>query len=249
MRLLVALTIFSSLLLLEYARGAEFQRQPSVKSATQSIAAKGADEELKYRRENDQKQLKIQERIADLTGKLVWIGGAQVAVAAIGLLAIGVAYKSITVADRGLRSVERAWVGVGLSDKEYRPKPEPHVIGVVLSNGGKTPARIKEVRAQITIANAHKEFDHGPIPKGLLPTITTIFAGESPTHIISTRQMDRNHISDVIEGKLMMIVHGYVMYDDIFDVRHITRFYQLYSPGTHIFMFPRDADPRHNEAT
>jgi hypothetical protein len=134
-------------------------------------------------------------------------------------------------------------------EPDYTPRTEPHEIPFVIANNGKTPAQIKEISAELTIADALIEYEIRPIPDGPLPTILSIFASESQEHHIGTPRMDSDQISEVNRRTKLMMIYGWVIYDDIFGKRHTTRFLQVYSPRIRNFIFPRDAKPRYNEAT
>jgi hypothetical protein len=54
-------------------------------------------------------------------------------------------------------------------------------------------------------------------------------------------------IEGIKNGTVNMIVRGFVVYDDIFDVRHVTKFCQVYSPtwndGVGGFVIPYETKP------
>jgi hypothetical protein len=43
-------------------------------------------------------------------------------------------------------------------------------------------------------------------------------------------------------------LHGHVIYDDIFNIRHSTRFCYIYNPGFGGFIFPAEAKADYNDA-
>ncbi len=232
--------------------GDERQQKENAAKDKTSPEKQQAANELEYRRKYDQKQVEIQERIADLTGSLVIIGAFQVGVAVIGLGAIIVAYMSVQSADRGLRAVERPWLSITVEPK-YTPKAGPHDVVYVITNGGKTPAILKQLHFFLSVSDHHLHFPGGPapeqIPEGKLPTVANIFPAASHAQVMKTHPVPIDQINAVNEETMFLIIHGVAFYDDVFGERHLSRFYQVYSKELKGFIFPRDADPRLNEIT
>jgi hypothetical protein len=160
-----------------------------------------------------------------------------------------IADDSIKLTNQSLRTVERAWLSVTLAG-DYTPQPESHLIDYVIHNGGKTPAKLKElVIRPINVGETLPTYDIPQIPEGPMKTLATVFASTSEGQIFQTRKMDRSVISKVNQGHLVMVISGWIIYDDVFDERHVTRFFQVYAPKLKNFIFPRDADPKYNEVT
>lgn len=186
------------------------------------------------------------------TGCLVFVGIVQIIVYAFQAYymrqSLSATRRQGDIAERSISALERAWVAVGL-EPNYAPNPEARVIPFVIQNCGRTPAQIKEISGSLVIADALIEYEIPPIPEGPLPTILTIFASESQQHMIATERIHPDHMHQVNHRTKLMIIHGSIIYDDIFTRRHVTRFYQVYSPLTRNFIFPKDADPKYNQTT
>jgi hypothetical protein len=185
----------------------------------------------------------------------IWYLISQYLIFLTGIIYAGVAYfqlraihRQADITEKGISVLERAWISVGL-EPNYTPRPEPHEIPFVVANHGRTPAQIKEINGKITISDSLIEYEIAPLPEGPLPTILTTFASQSQRHHIGTPRMDSGAISEVNRKTKLMMIYGWIIYDDIFGKRHVTRFLQVYSPRISNFIFPRDAKPQYNEAT
>lgn len=130
------------------------ERETQEKPAAEEFAPhKNRDaDEAKYRRDSDQKQIEIQERIAGFTGRLVVIGFLQVLVAGIGLAAIYVSWiaakaakQSADIARDALIKLERPFVFVTEFPWLWhadtgRPGRYWYTIHPNVKNTGRTPA-------------------------------------------------------------------------------------------------------------
>ena len=186
---------------------------------------------------------------------LGWIIAVIVAVVSLGFVArqANIADKSIKVADQGLRAVERPWLSITVEPK-YTPKAASHEVIYVITNGGKTPAILKQLFFFLSISTDHLTYPGGEripeqVPEGPLPTMATVFASESHAQVMKTHPVPFDQIEQVNKETMILIIHGAPIYDDVFGERHLTRFYQVYSKERKGFIFPRDADPRLNEVT
>ena len=88
-----------------------------------------------------------------------------------------------------------------------------------------------------------------------MDTLWTIFPGQSTTQKYDQlTEFQSAEIFEVVEETKRLTIHGFILYDDIFGARRITRFYRVFmqtqSDGKGRFMIPPDAEPRReNEAT
>ena len=87
---------------------------------------------------------------------------------------------------------------------------------------------------------------------GDLPTEFIVHAGQSINSGLLISPFSQQEMDDILQGKQILAIYGSVLYDDIFSVRHITRFCRIYSrvhdDGLGYFILPYHARPEYNES-
>lgn len=165
------------------------------------------------------------------------------------------AKQSADIADKSLRIVERAWLAV-VFDQPFQPQARPVTpIYFTVKNTGNTVAllKLKKINAKRWDVSIIPQRQLEPKPTGTLPTIAVIFPGDKLTlEGLVDIPFTQNLIDDTNTGRSIFDVYGYVAYDDVFGIRHVTRFCQVYNPrendGKGGFDFPREAQPEYNDA-
>jgi hypothetical protein len=170
-------------------------------------------------------------------------------------IAAEAAKQSADVADKSLRVVERAWLAV-VFDQPFQPQARPVTpIYFTVKNIGNTVAllKLKKINAKRWEFSFIPERQLEPKPMSTLPTIAVIFPGDK---LMLDGLVDipftQTDIDTAITAPLLFDVYGYVAYDDVFGIRHMTRFCQVFNPqendGKGGFDFPREAQPSYNNA-
>ncbi len=162
------------------------------------------------------------------------------------------AQKSADVADTSLKLLERAQIIV-LFHRPFRPtSPE---LSYEIRNIGRTFAKVKDSDCGFGAALDLRqlEYEIKPKPIGDLPTKMIAY----PNIPIEMRNrpdipLPPERAEGIEAGKEFLIVRGYVIYDDVFDVRHITRFCQVYRQAENNrgggFVITQQIKPEYNEA-
>jgi len=159
-----------------------------------------------------------------------------------------IAKETLKFQDKSLTLLERAWLSVTfdspLDPKEIGSKG----IEFTIRNHGHSVAFIKEDKLRGMSWEGKSNMPDrrlDPKPTGQLATKFILFPNQS---MITQGPLGFKLTTDMINGGCIFDVYGYVAYDDIFGVRHITRFCQVYNYLTRGFDFPREAKPEYNDA-
>lgn len=161
------------------------------------------------------------------------------------------------IADRTLQTSERAWLSVTFN-KSFKPQHgtvNPVVYSV--KNTGKSAAflKVKCLKSIPWPTSVIPERPLAPKPMGEHPTLMVIF----PNDVVELEgiidiDFRGEFFEQMIAGHKIFDVYGYVAYDDIFKIRHITRFCYAFNPGENInqdtgkFEYIRDPRPEYNDA-
>src|SRR3989338_155118 len=160
------------------------------------------------------------------------------------------AEKSANIADKSLKTLERAQVLVMFS---YQFRPGSPEFSYEVKNIGRTLAKVKQTDFGCAAGPTLPDYQIKPKPVGDLPTKFIVY----PNIPVSLRnrvdiQLPPEKAGRVERGEEIFEVRGFIIYDDIFDVRHVTRFRQIYHPsennGHGGFVFSTDIKPEYNEA-
>jgi hypothetical protein len=169
--------------------------------------------------------------------------------------AAAAAEKSADTAEASLKSAERAWLTVNFP---FPFQPKPDILNEIIyevENTGRTIAGIKEITVLSSLWEPGKmptyQFEDSPSTAGL-PTIAVV----APNKALRLKaRLNIVFAQDVVRkinsGELILDLHGHVIYDDIFNNRHSTRFCYIFTPtgnGIGIFNFPLEAKPDYNDA-
>lgn len=168
--------------------------------------------------------------------------------------AANAAKQSADIAAQSLTISERAWVRV-----DFRQLYEPGMsfVDLDITNTGKTPGHIKEIKILgLDVSDAQQPFawKPDPIPPNERDTLWNIFPGESTTQRYDQlTEFQSVEIWEIIQQTKRLTIYGFILYDDIFGTRRITRFYRVFmetqSNRRGRFMIPPNAEPGQNEAT
>jgi hypothetical protein len=159
--------------------------------------------------------------------------------------------------ESNLRSTERAWLAVHF-DQPFQPIPDSiSRVFFSIENTSRTLAKVKQVSFGYCLWKDYAVPRHifTSKPTEDLPTIAVIYPREtmkwearSPTPV----RLSKENIEEMIAGETILDLHGQFWYDDIFDVRHYTRFCLTYHPrgndGKGEFIFPTDPPADYNDA-
>lgn len=152
---------------------------------------------------------------------------------------------------RYFRTVEHAWLAV-IFDQPFQPRvAKVTPISFTIKNTGNTVAtrKKKKINAMRWESGYIPKRQLKPKPTGSRATLAVIFPGDKLTLDglvdIPFTQAD---VDTAVSAPLLFDVYGYVAYNDVFGIRHITRFCQVYNPRTDGFDFPREAKPEYNDA-
>jgi len=177
--------------------------------------------------------------VAIFTGCLVCVG--------IGQVAIYIRQACF------FKTVERAWLAV-VFDHPFQPKVGAvNPINYSVKNTGHTVAWLKSPK----LKGMPWEFGYiperqlEPKPMDTLSTVAVIFPGDKfPLEGLVDIDFTQQMINDATTGRFIFDVYGYVVYDDVFGNRHITRFCQAYHPNgdSGSFTYPRESQPGYNDA-
>ena len=161
------------------------------------------------------------------------------------------ATKGAGVAESSLKVVQRAWLAV-LFDQPFQPTVAAVTpFSFTVKNTGNTVAMLKQkkINAKRWQVSVIPDRQLEPKPMEALPTIAVIFPGDKLTLDglvdIPFTQAD---VDTAVSAPLLFDVYGFVAYDDVFGIRHITRFCQVYNSHTGGFDFPNEAQPGYNDA-
>lgn len=161
------------------------------------------------------------------------------------------ASKGAGVAESSLKVVQRAWLAV-VFDQPFQPQARPVTpIYFTVKNTGNTVAMLKQkkINAKRWEVSVIPDRQLEPKPSGVLSTIAVIFPGDK---LMLDGLVDipftQTDIDSAITAPLLFDVYGYVAYDDVFGIRHITRFCQAYNSRTGGFDFPRETQIEYNDA-
>lgn len=161
------------------------------------------------------------------------------------------AKQSADVAEKSLSSVERAWLAV-VFDQPFQPQVKAVTpICFTVKNTGNTVALLKlqKINAKRWEFSCIPGRQLEPKPMGILPTIAVIFPGDKLTlDGLVDIPFTQDDIDSADSQPLLFDVYGHITYDDVFGIRHITRFCQVYNSRTDGFDFPREAQPDYNDA-
>lgn len=161
------------------------------------------------------------------------------------------------IADQTLKTSERAWLSIRFN-KPFKPQHgavNPVVYSV--KNTGKSAAflKVKKLNAIQWQNSVIPERALDPKPTGEFPTIAVIFPNdELELEGLIDIDFTGDFFNQMIAGHKIFDVYGYVAYDDIFKVRHITRFCYAFNPGENInqdtgkFEFIRDPRAGYSDA-
>lgn len=197
--------------------------------------------------------------IAFFTGVLVLVGIGQVVVYAIqahymwrGLrltrIVADAAKQNADAADKSLKLLERAWLMVIFG--QFDAVPGLTRINCIIMNTGKTLARLRAVEVLTTIQPKLPDFEPLPIERNRFnDTIAIVF----PNTPLDQRGMLSHAMSEeianqLVSGDLILAVRGFVVYDDIFGERHVTRFCFVYTPLRRGFVIPQGIKSGNNDA-
>ncbi len=163
------------------------------------------------------------------------------------------AQRSADIADKSLRLLNRPFVDVHF-ELPFQPVPNQELrIRYTIKNSGKTWAFIKNIESQIWHGDNWKDYlgKTFSIPQGILSTEANLGPSQDLMRHVLIPAMDPDTIATIKNGYRKFMVHGLVVYDDIFGKRHFTRFSRIYrsDAATHAggFIFPREGEPNENE--
>jgi hypothetical protein len=178
--------------------------------------------ELKYRRDTDQKQIEIQQRIAAFTGHLVIVGFLQVLIAGIGLAGILISNKAanaakvsaeatmdaVKLARDNARIELRAWGTVEIAPvRIIADKPSRFTIQV--KNHGRTPAQLKQIIVhEPVLDDIFPTPDLDAKPTGNLPTGMTIQNNDNFNDIRNIEPMPEDRIKAVENKDAFLLIYG-----------------------------------------
>ena len=170
-------------------------------------------------------------------------------------IAAAAAQKSADIADKSLKLLERARLVV-MFDYPFQPVPNTLTeVAYSVINAGNTLAKLKKVEIRSTVwESLPDDLKIEPMPTDDFPDIAIIYPS-TPLELRGNISvpLSEETIRRIYNREIILALRGFVVYDDIFDIRHITRFCQIYDPsrnnGRGGFIFPREAKPGYNEAT
>ena len=146
--------------------------------------------------------------------------------------------RQADIAERTLKTAERAWLSVTFN-KPFKPQHgtvNPVIYSV--KNTGKTAAflKVKQLSAMPWPTSVIPERPLDPKPMGACPNLMVIF----PDDVVELEgiidiDFRGEFFNEMIAGRGIFDVYGYIAYDDIFNGRHITRFCYAFDPGKDIY--------------
>jgi len=191
------------------------------------------------------------------TGCLVGVGIAQVAVykkqakyMRRGLRLSGQAAKA---AEQSLKLLQRPWIKIDLIT--FYPSTSAHKLHYAIFNVGHTPAAIKRMEIfSIDISPKIPNYPIEELPTGEIPTTILVLPQQPISHAYNCPAINNESFEALYGGSTKLFIRGWVVYDDIFGDRHVTRFCQMWNSGdpgkaNSNFMIPPDAKHQYNEAT
>jgi len=161
-------------------------------------------------------------------------------------------HRQADITEKSLGLLERAWIDVIIEPVNLVPN-SPTSANCNLSNPGKTPAQVKEIKIEsINIGPNLPIWNYKSKPTGKMPTIFMVFPNQ-PFDYYPQRiePILKEVIDDLKSRKRFLTVYGWVFYDDLLEKRHVTRFYRSYKfmpDGSGLFVIPAEANPEYNEA-
>lgn len=166
--------------------------------------------------------------------------------------AANAAEKSADTAESSLKSAERAWLSVHFPSS-IRPVPNvSNEISYEIENSGRTIARVKDIMVLAALWEPNKmptyPFENAPIAEDA-PTMSVVPPNKI-LHLIARLNtvFNEDQVRKIASAELIWDLHGHVIYDDIFNIRHSTRFCYIYNPGFGGFIFPAEAKADYNDA-
>lgn len=120
-----------------------------------------------------------------------------------------------------LRTIERAYAFGGIDEIKADPKTGAASFNFIIQNAGRTPARVREVHLAVNplLSLDPKQWpDEADYSATEVFFTDTIFEGGSKSPQI-----------ELVEQVTVGVVYGYILYDDIFQKSHFSRFCMAYS--------------------
>jgi hypothetical protein len=131
------------------------------------------------------------------------------------------AQRHADAVEQQLKVVERAYAYGAVEPEQLTTFSQQTVkLNIIVSNNGKTPARIREL-----CIGVFPEIAEGMVPHPTQPDYT--HAKRYPTDTIFG-SADSGPIGSIDDAPLRGIGYGQIIYDDIFGVRHFSRFFMKY---------------------
>lgn len=161
------------------------------------------------------------------------------------------AAKSAEIADRSLTLLERPWISVELQ-QSFRPTITRQDYRFKIINTGRSPAKIKRTGFVVQWHHAMPQYPVDQKDMSPMVTETFIHPGQALTPSFEIPALSQTDADDIIEGRQILAIFGSILYDDVFDARHITRFCRIYTridpSGLGGFILPQEPRPEYNES-
>ncbi len=172
---------------------------------------------------------------------------------AVNRIAAEAAKTTATIADQSLKSLERAYLAIFFESPVSLVWSTWSDLPYTIENTGRTLAKLKLTEIGYTISESLHDYEIKPVPTDKLPTIAPIYAATPLKHTFRIpRLLTTEEVGGLTTGSKILDLHGFIIYDDIFDIRHVTRFRRVWSPsengGQGGFVFPPETKPEYNEA-
>jgi hypothetical protein len=227
---------------------------PATNAATktdnpESQTAKTATNDESKDTKNEPSRLEVWSLVAQY---LIFL--ATVLYASIALWQLWAIRRQADISERSLTELQRAWLDVEIEDVQLI-QDQPTTIRVLIRNTGRSPAFVKEIKAEKPNIDRFLPTPNIKVkPTGQMSTLFIVAAGQRTGHeppVIPPLPPD---IFDELKTKMKFLtIYGWVFYDDIFDKRHVTRFYRSYKFPSHarsegLFVIPSESKPEYNDA-
>lgn len=136
------------------------------------------------------------------------------------------------------RALQRAYIEVNFPN-EFTLEPDIECVFVYeIGNTGPTRARIKVIRSITYIGPDWPTSE--PLPNQKLPNQYILPAHTKFNRNVRIRSLSSGELAEINSGQIKLIVHGFVIYQDIFKCRRFSRFCRIYEPPIRRFIPPRE---------
>ena len=142
------------------------------------------------------------------------------------------AQKSADIVDKSLTLLERAWLIVRFDLPFQLVWSERTRVRYAIINTGRSIARFKHAEAFVTTQEGFPDLPVINIDRAIYNTTKAVIFPSTPMEQSGETQriLESGTIEGIRNGSIKLIIRGFVVYDDIFDMRHVTKFCQVYSP-------------------